>query len=230
MPDFIEVYDNALSDDLCKRLRETFDSSPHVHTGRTGQGVEPDKKVSLDLALNNHAEYAGLLEEVTDVTRRYLLEYFKKYHFALIAPVAFKVRHPQTGQPVNLTSDNFAEVAGGKEEAYMRMLYRLGPIQAQKYAAGKGNYNYWHCEVYPQKNSKEALHRSLLFMFYLNDVEEGGETDFYYQERSIQPAQGRMVVAPAYFTHTHRGRTPVSSDKYILTSWVLLTPGEQLYA
>ena len=55
--------------------------------------------------------------------------------------------------------------------------------------------------------------RVLLFMFYLNDVEEGGETEFYYQNRKIAPKKGSMVVAPGYFTHTHRGNKPVSNDK-----------------
>jgi hypothetical protein len=111
----------------------------------------------------------------------------------------------------------------------MKVLYRLGPIQAQKYQAGVGNYNYWHCEVYPQAPHNEALHRTLLFMFYLNDVEEGGQTEFYYQNKAISPKTGRMVIAPAYFTHTHRGCVPVSNDKYILTSWILLNRAEQLY-
>ena len=57
-------------------------------------------------------------------------------------------------------------------------------------------------------------------MFYLNDVQEGGETEFYYQDLSIKPRKGTMVIAPAYFTHTHRGNVPISNDKYILTSWV----------
>jgi hypothetical protein len=111
----------------------------------------------------------------------------------------------------------------------MQSLYRLGALQAQKYDKGVGNYAYWHCEVFPQAPHNEALHRTLLYMYYLNDVAEGGETDFFYQQRSIQPRAGRMVIAPAYFTHTHRGRVPVSNDKYILTSWVLLQRAETLY-
>ena len=38
-----------------------------------------------------------------------------------------------------------------------------------------------------------------------------------------------MVVAPVGFTHTHKGHIPRSSDKYILTSWVLFHRAEQLY-
>lgn len=38
-----------------------------------------------------------------------------------------------------------------------------------------------------------------------------------------------MVIAPAGFTHTHRGLVPRSNDKYILTSWVLFNRAEKLY-
>lgn len=227
--DFIEVYDNALSADFCKQFMQTFDASPHLQAGRTGGGVDTSKKLSTDLYLNQHPEYQRQLDIITETTQRYALEYFKKYRFALIAPVALQVRHPTTGQPVTLTNDNFDEVAAGNEAAFMQLLYRLGQIQAQKYERGKGNYNYWHCEVFPEQHSVEALHRSLLFMYYLNDVDEGGSTDFYYQKRSIKPQQGRMVIAPGYFTHTHRGTIPVSNDKYILTSWILMNSGQQLF-
>ncbi|WP_417657626.1 2OG-Fe(II) oxygenase [Pseudidiomarina aestuarii] len=227
--DFIEVYDDALSAEFCRDFIQRFDESPHLTKGRTGGGVDTSKKVSEDLYLNQHPDYQDALAVIQAATRKHAVEYFTKYRFALIAPVALQIKHPQTGEPTALTHENFDEIAAGNEEAYMQFLYRMGPIQAQKYPQGKGNYNYWHCEVYPEKNSVEALHRSLLFMFYLNDVEQGGTTDFYYQNRSIQPKAGRMVIAPGYFTHTHRGTVPESNDKYILTSWILMNSGQQLF-
>lgn len=229
MSDFIEIYDDALSPQLCAELMAAFDQSPHLVPGRTGGGVDRDKKISTDLYLNDHAQYRHLLQQVIAVTTQYAAEYFKKYHFALIAPVALTVQHPITGQPVALTHENYVEIGADKAEDFMKVLYRLGPIQAQKYQAGIGNYNYWHCEVFPQAPLNEPLHRTLLFMFYLNDVAEGGETEFYYQNKAIRPKAGRMVIAPAYFTHTHRGCVPKSNDKYILTSWILLNRAEQLY-
>jgi hypothetical protein len=229
MTDFIEIYDDALSPELCQAIINSFEQSPHRTPGRTGGGVDPSKKVSTDLYLNDHAEYQALLQQIIAVTGHYAEQYFRKYHFALIAPVALTVQHPQTGAPVNLTHENYQQIGEARAGDYMRLLYRLGAIQAQKYDAGTGNYNYWHCEVYPQAPLNEPLHRTLLFMFYLNDVAEGGQTEFYYQQKSIQPKAGRMVIAPAYFTHTHRGCVPVSNDKYILTSWILLQRAEQLY-
>ena len=229
MTDFIEIYDDALSAEFCQQLIKTFDSSPHTTQGRTGGGVDLTKKNSTDLYLYQHAEYQPLLQVIWQATTYYAAEYFKKYHFALIGPVGLTIAHPQTGQPVAITQDNYSELGANKAVDFMRTLYRLGPIQAQKYQAGVGNYGYWHSEVYPQQGSTEPLHRTLLFMFYLNDVAEGGQTEFYYQQKSIQPKTGRMVIAPAYFTHTHRGCVPVSNDKYILTSWILFNSAEQIY-
>jgi len=57
-------------------------------------------------------------------------------------------------------------------------------------------------------------------MLYLNTVSEGGETEFLYLHRRIKPLQGRLLIFPASFTHTHRGNPPLSGDKYILTSWL----------
>ncbi len=229
MFDFIEVIDDALPGPLCAELIDAFERSPQRLPGRAGGGVDLTKKDSTDLYMTEHAEYAPLMQRVAAITATHLAAYFRKYHFALIAPLALSVPDPVSGRAVPLTHDNFEQLGAGRVEDFMQALYRIGPIQAQKYDAGRGNYNYWHCEVFPKAPHNEPLHRTLLFMFYLNDVAEGGQTEFFYQQRAIRPQRGRMVIAPAYFTHTHRGCTPVSGDKYILTSWVLLQRAEQLY-
>ena len=229
MDDFIAVIDDALPAALCQRIISAFEASPERRPGRTGGGVDRSKKHSTDLDLRELADGPAILQEVARITQQHLLDYFRRYHFALIAPIALTVQSQQDGSPVALTHENFEAEGLPRADALMRHLYRLGAIQAQKYDAGVGNYNYWHCEVFPQAPHNEPLHRSLLFMFYLNDVSEGGHTEFFYQQRRIEPRRGRMVIAPAYFTHTHRGCTPVSGDKYILTSWVLLQRAEKVF-
>jgi len=130
---------------------------------------------------------------------------------------------------VQLTAENFDEIGAPNAMNLIRYLFKLAPINAQQYIQGKGNYNYWHSEIYPQTGENNALHRILLFIIYLNDVEEGGETDFYYQNKSVKPKAGTMVIAPCGFTHTHKGNIPLSSNKYILTSWVQFNPASQIY-
>ena len=84
----------------------------------------------------------------------------------------------------------------------------------QRTKPGEG-YHTWHYE-----NSGDSRYRKLVTMLYLNDVEEGGETEFLYLHRRVQPRQGRILIFPAGFTHTHRGNPPLSGDKFILTSWL----------
>jgi hypothetical protein len=78
-----------------------------------------------------------------------------------------------------------------------------------------GGYHIWHYE----SDSRDKCHRLLAWTLYLNDVEEGGETEFLYQHIRLKPKQGTLVIWPAAFTHTHRGNPPLSNDKYIVTGW-----------
>jgi hypothetical protein len=226
---FIQVLDNVLSKELCSQFISQFEQSQNTSTGRTGGGIDPDKKRSLDVSVSQHPEFKEVTQELMPLVGQHILGYFEQYLFALIGPIGLTVKHPETGQPVKLTRDNFAEVGKPNMANLLRYLFRIGDINAQKYQMEVGGYPYWHSEVYPQVEHNDALHRILLFMFYLNDVEEGGETEFYYQDLKVSPKAGRMVIAPAYFTHTHRGNSPISNDKYILTSWVLFNRAEQIY-
>ncbi|MCC6757120.1 MAG: 2OG-Fe(II) oxygenase, partial [Arenimonas sp.] len=40
---------------------------------------------------------------------------------------------------------------------------------------------------------------------------------------------GSFLIAPAGFTHTHRGNRPTGGAKYIGTSWILFQRAETLY-
>lgn len=229
MTDFIEVIDDVLSPALCKSIIERFEQSPNLTQGQTGGGVDLDKKRSTDVQFSQNPEFADLMQQVSPKIGEQLIAYIEKYYFALVGPLGLTVQHPETGQPVKLTGDNFDEVGKPNLGGLVKYLFRTGKINAQRYKAGEGGYPYWHSEVYPQQGTNDALHRVLLFMFYLNDVAEGGETEFMYQNRAIKPKTGSMVIAPAYFTHTHRGKITRSNDKYILTSWLMFNPAERIY-
>ena len=229
MTDFIEVYPDALSAQFCQDFIKQFNACPQKNPGRTGGGVDTSKKLSEDIYLNQVAEFQPQLQTIWQACRTHFVDYLTKYYFTIISGISLTVENPKTKQPVQLTADNFEEVGLHNVENLMRYLFRLAPINAQKYQQGIGNYGYWHSEIYPQPGPNDALHRMLLFIFYLNDVEEGGETDFFYQNKSVKPKAGSMVIAPCGFTHTHRGNVPISSDKYILTSWMMFNPADRIY-
>ena len=79
-----------------------------------------------------------------------------------------------------------------------------------------GGYHMWHCE----QGAKNTSDRILTFTVYLNDVEEGGETEFLYYPKRIAAKKGTVVLFPGGFTHAHRGNPPLSNVKYIVTGWV----------
>jgi hypothetical protein len=88
-------------------------------------------------------------------------------------------------------------------------------FKVQKTEIG-GGYHDWHCET----ANRECSHRILAWMVYLNNVEEGGETEFLYQHKRIKPKSGSILIFPAGFTHTHRGNPPLSNAKYVITGWI----------
>ena len=88
-------------------------------------------------------------------------------------------------------------------------------VKIQKTKVGEG-YHMWHCENAEMK----ARNRILAFSVYLNDVAEGGETEFLYQKCRFKPEKNTLLVWPSQFTHVHRGNPPLSNDKYIITGWV----------
>lgn len=92
-------------------------------------------------------------------------------------------------------------------------------LKIQKTPPG-GGYHLWH---YENASMSHAM-RELTWMIYLNDMPDGdGETEFLYQRRRIKPTAGTVVVWPAGYTHTHKGNTVFSQDKYILTGWYVKT-------
>jgi len=87
--------------------------------------------------------------------------------------------------------------------------------KVQETKPGEG-YHVWHCE----QDCVEHSRRIAAYIVYLNDVEDGGETEFLYQAKRVKPTKGTVVIFPSSYTHFHRGNPPISGDKYILTGWL----------
>jgi hypothetical protein len=86
----------------------------------------------------------------------------------------------------------------------------------QYYKPGMG-FHVWHCER--SDITEPAVSRNLVWMTYLNDVNDGGETEFFHQKLKVKPVKGLTLIWPSDWTHTHRGLTS-SEDKYIITGWL----------
>ena len=95
--------------------------------------------------------------------------------------------------------------------------------QIQRYIKNEGHYNAWHTE---EPHLKKFCKRMFVVMYYLNDVTEGGTTDFLYTDFKVTPKAGTFCIWPAGFPYVHRGSMPISNNKYIATTWLLSNHGE----
>lgn len=108
----------------------------------------------------------------------------------------------------------YAEKYAALKNAEMHKIYN---VKVQRTKPGEG-YHIWHFE----SSGRQYSNRILAFIVYLNTIEDGGETEFLYLKKRVKPVEGRLVIWPAGFTHTHRGNPPLADTKYIITGWVEL--------
>ena len=105
----------------------------------------------------------------------------------------------------------FPSVRGQDQTLYIR------GMRIQKTLPGEG-FHAWHCE----NGRLSTMRRVVAFSCFLNDVDDGGETEFLEQHKRYKASAGDLLIFPAGFTHTHRGNTPISNEKYIITGWIEL--------
>ena len=85
----------------------------------------------------------------------------------------------------------------------------------QKYEPNTGFYT-WHDDY---RFDKERGGRVLTFLWYLNTVMVGGETEFAIG-RKVKAEKGKLLIFPSNWNYVHRGCMPYSSEKHILTGWI----------
>ena len=229
MSDFIEIYEGALPREACAQLVAAFEASGAAVPGRVGGGVLPELKDSRDIQISGQPQWRDAENALNNAVFAGLLAYLRKYRYALIAPLMLQVAGAD-GKPRRIAAEDFDAMDDGALANLVRTVLRPGGINLQRYTAGQGGYPYWHCELYPRDPTAETLHRHVLWTVYLNDGFAAGETEFLYQNRKVTPRAGSLLIAPAAFTHTHRGNRPEGGDKYIATSWILFQRAETLFA
>ena len=82
-------------------------------------------------------------------------------------------------------------------------------------------YNHIHCEA--DGYGRPFCERCIAWMIYLNDIKEGGGTEFIHQNFTSKPRAGDMYLWPAYWTHMHQGVVAPNECKYIITGWFSFT-------
>jgi len=95
-----------------------------------------------------------------------------------------------------------------------------GGFRIQIYKKGTGKIS-WHND---SGIITSCSSRKISFIWYLNDIENGGETTFL--NGKIKPETGTLLLFPSTWTYVHRGEIPISSDKYIIIGWLFTLNNE----
>ena len=90
------------------------------------------------------------------------------------------------------------------------------PFSIVKYEKNEGHYKR-HIDYCVDWQNKK--HRVISYVWYLNDVEEGGET-FFDDNFKIKPQMGKLLLFPSAWHFPHSGAMPISNSKYIIVGWI----------
>lgn len=85
----------------------------------------------------------------------------------------------------------------------------------QMYPKNQGHFR-WHADSI----GKNTGDRVVAMVLYLNDVEKGGETEFFHQGIKVSPKEGFLVLFPPGWNYMHCAHTPESGDKYIIQTFI----------
>jgi hypothetical protein len=99
--------------------------------------------------------------------------------------------------------------------------FALEEFRIKRYLPNDKDEFKFHVDVGDYTSAK----RFLAFFWYLNDVVQGGETNFQKSpaariEYSVTPKAGRLLVFPPLWTHPHVGMKPISGPKYIIGGYL----------
>jgi hypothetical protein len=186
----IYILEDNLEVKFCKEIVDRFENDIRKTKGRIGDNkINLNIKNTMDLQITRIAEWNDVDQKLYYV----LLENLKKYEERL--------HKYNLALPSTLITQGF---------------------QIQKYKKGVGEYN-WHtddmtADMEMPHGGVSQMTRYITYIWYLNDVEEGGETKFL--DGQVKPKAGQFLFFPATWDQIHRGEVPKSDNKYIITGWM----------
>lgn len=188
--DFMMEVPDAMSGTNCERIISLFEKRTDLqYAGETSNGVVPDVKQDTEITINQKLFQDKEWQEVLAP----LVDSIKS------SMELYKEKY-SVGKLIGIDSINNWNVEA--EANIQRFLPKEG-------------FKKWHCE----SASKNYSARVLVWMLYLNTVTDRGGTEFYFQDKTLKPEQGKMVLWPPFWTHFHRSEVSPTQTKYIITGW-----------
>tara|TARA_R100000030_G_C3223554_1_gene116529 strand:+ start:103 stop:846 length:744 start_codon:yes stop_codon:yes gene_type:complete len=182
-----------LSQEFCDKLIAKFNNDKDVHQGVCGHKDGPpqvnlDIKQSIDLHIYNNRKYHFESQQLQRVILKTLATYSD-----LVTEQCPDLVYPLFRKNSYITGFNIQKTT-------------------------PGGFFKWHSDDYYDPNAHEGYWRAISYLIYLNDVEEGGETEFVDGFKAL-PKRGHVCFFPCTWSYVHRGCPPISNDKYIIAGW-----------
>jgi len=130
--DFIELYPGALSREACAALVARFEASGQDQPGRVGGGVMTELKDSRDIAISGKPEWREAEQQLNTAMLAGMLQYLRRYRYALIAPLMLQIADPATGQPRRMLESDFDTLPDAHLAAIVQGVFRPGAIDLQR--------------------------------------------------------------------------------------------------
>lgn len=186
---FLFTKPNALSKDLCRAFIETFESSEEKQS--PGQIYKEGSRAVPDVKKSTDISFTP--NDLQDPKWGYLLHNLV----------------PIVEEGLNDYILRYEKGLTQTDPFRMSSVFNM-----QRYRPSEAFHGY-HCERAGLRYSD----RILVWMIYLNDVTDRGETEFYYQRHFERAQEGKLVIWPSDWTYIHRGIASPTQTKYILTGW-----------
>lgn len=199
---YFYINHNSISKELCKKIRDMFDVDENKYEGITSGGLNKIIKDTKDLVIPNTPNKTGFdkWSKIQKFLEKELAKNTKEY-VKILDDLVVKNHEKEN---TNVEYRTFGNVLSN--DSFM----------IQRYTKQKGRYIY-HNDF--RSDWSEKKYRVITYLWYLNTVEEGGETEFW-GTHTIKPETGKLLLFPASWTFPHRGKVPISHDKYIITGWL----------
>ena len=205
--DLIVEIDGALDTDFCESVINRFEEDPRIKAGVSGSGLDETIKKSTDLHLSTVDGWKDIDTAFYDA----LFPHSREYYSFLKKELGM----------VSVYGDSLCDSGYQIQKTSPEGFYAWHTDDAYFFVRDTDTVPTSSNRIYQSSVGYER--RIYTYIFYLNDVTDGGRTQFrlggdeYY---SVTPKAGKLILFPANSFYNHRGEVLNSGVKYLSTGWV----------
>lgn len=203
---YIYEKENVISRDVCKEIIKLYESMPNKYYGHTASGIHREVKCTTDYNIplmtgsplkagSGYNYEKEIWKDISNLLKKTLDKHIEVY----MTNIYETYDHPNYK---DIYIDSF-------------LMHRYNK-KIGKYITHTDN------SVLMNPYTNMPVDRIVTFIFYINDVDEGGETELW-KKIKIKPKAGKLLLFPSCWTFPHSGNIPISDDKYIITGWFYKT-------